>query len=86
VVDLPRGPGVQAVQRLAYIVFANLRVVATWMFSCAPRSTFFLGGMLTVGYCSTERLRWGSTSGRLRDGRRARNCVGGGLVVPVLAR
>jgi hypothetical protein len=23
-------------------------VMLTWMFSCAPRSTFFLGGMLTV--------------------------------------
>jgi hypothetical protein len=28
-----------------------LLMVATWMFSCAPRSTFFLGGMLAVGCC-----------------------------------
>jgi hypothetical protein len=25
----------------------------SWMFSCAPRSTFFLGGMLAVNWCLT---------------------------------
>lgn len=49
VFNLPRGPGVQAVQSVSTF-HLSLRILAqTWMFSCAPRSTFFLGGMLTVG-------------------------------------
>jgi hypothetical protein len=32
----------------AVIANRKIRVLLTWMFSCAPRSTFFLGGMLAV--------------------------------------
>ena len=45
-VNEPRGPGVPAVDRQLESM-AQLSISLTWMFSVAPRSTFFLGGMLT---------------------------------------
>jgi hypothetical protein len=38
----------------------------SWMFSCAPRSTFFLGGMLTVNSCLTGADSWCCRAGAAR--------------------
>jgi hypothetical protein len=48
----------------------------SWMFSCAPRSTFFLGGMLTVELVLDWRIRGGCRRvGAARTFRRAFSLV-----------
>jgi hypothetical protein len=49
--ELALGYGQSALLRAGGMSRTSRTWGPSWMFSCAPRSTFFLGGMLTVNWC-----------------------------------
>jgi hypothetical protein len=67
--------GSKLLQSLAHVHIVAGRESQTWMFSCAPRSTFFLGGMLTVELVCRRGVDGSGGQSRHQEVREVLNCV-----------